>query len=381
MANGFDKIINESFSKYLTKNGVSTSALNGIYGKQTSKKLNESKLIENGMGNFNYCEKVGELDESLLNEAVPRDLMSKIQNTRRYRGHDRYIDPIDYESANMQEITAADVMRMKKSGEDLSNIYVLGDDGNLIELDWSGHPMEYGSTGIPRANQSLKKTLSNAVKIYKGNIDTFSRAQPDKYAERNADPERRSANRELGKNRISRYDKERIKEFRQGLEGPGEEIAAIKKEYEDGDISRKEMEARIDRLKNDRRLSPYNIDAYNRIKQDRADARYYDSNKASRKNVDAYEDAKYNIERAKYKLKDSEEELSKAQAGEGAGNQRIIDLKRKIATLKRDLEYYEKELAENPAQKELDKLQSNINKATQDITNNQEIIDKLLHRK
>lgn len=319
---------------------------------------------------------------SRLNEAVPRDLMDKIKNTRRYRGHDKYTDPVDYASANMQEITAADVMKMKKAGEDLSDIYVLNDDGHLIELDRNGHPNEYGSTYYERANQSLSKTLSNAEKIYKGNIDYFSRTQPDKYAERTSDKYRREMNRKLGKERLSKWDKNDIEEFRSRLSGPAKEIAAVKKEYEDGDISRKEMESRIAKLKDkykDGDISYY-AKEYSRIKDDRADARYYDSNKASRKNVDAYEKAKHNLKWAQYRLKDNEEKLSKAQAGEGSGNQRIIDLKRKIASLKRDLEYYEKELAENPAQKELDELQRYITKAAQDITNNQAVIDKLLRR-
>ena len=332
--------------------------------------------------NLKYFIITNNLKEEALNEAVPRDLMSKIQNTYRYRTGKmrRTTDPLDYASADMQEITAADVMRMKKNGEDLNDIYVLNDDGNLIELDRYGHPVESGSTGYTRANQSLKKTLENAVKIYKGNIDYFSRTQPDKYAERTSDSERRYANRQLGNERLDKWNKEKIADFRQGLEGPSKEIAAIKKEYDDGDISRKEMEARIADLKNNRRLSQYAVDTYNTIKQDRADARYYDSNKASRRNIDAYEKAKNNLEWAQYKLKDNEEKLVKAQAGEGRGSQRIVDLKRKIASLKRDLEYYEKELAEDPAQKELDELQSYITKATQEINNNQAVIDKLLRK-
>ncbi len=326
-----------------------------------------------------------ESTDKTLDEAVPRDLMGRIKNTRRYKSGQRYgygNDSIDYESANMQEITAADVMKMKKRGEDLSDIYVLSDDGNLIELDTEGHPRDSGSTYFERANQSLKKTLENAVKIYKGKIGYFSETQPDKWAERASDADRRRANKKLGNERPSRWDKDGIEEFRQRLEGPAKEISAIRKEYEDGDISRKEMEARIAELKDgykNRDISYY-ADRYNRIKQDRADARYYDSNKASRKNMDAYEEAKNDLDWAKYKLKDNEEKLAKAQAGEGYGNRRVSELKRMIATLKYDLQRFEQELAENPAQKELANLQTNIDEATQKIKNNQAIIDKLLHR-
>lgn len=321
--------------------------------------------------------------DKTLDEAVPRDLMGKIKNTSRYKSGRRYnTDSMDYDSADMQEITAADVMKMKKRGEDLSDIYVLSDDGDLIELNRDGHPIEYGSTGWHRANQSLKKTLENAVKIYKGKIDYFSNTQPDKWEERASDFDRRMANIELGNKRPSRWDKNDIKGFRQRLEGPTKEISAIRKEYEDGDISRKEMESRIAKLKDEykNRDISYYADEYNRIKQDKADARYYDSNKAARRNMDAYEEAKSDLKWAKNELKNNEERLAKAQAGEGYGNQRVADLKRKIATLKRDLQYYEQELAENPAQKELTKLQTGIDNATQKIKDNQAIIDKLLRR-
>ena len=348
---------------------------NGVSGRKES----DDVIV---ISDFLNVGDINSLSESIkkLDEAVPRDLMSKIKDTRRYNSRQRYgygDDSIDYNSADMQEITAADVMKMKKEGEDLSDIYVLSDDGDLIELNRDGHPIESGSTGWHRANQSLKKTLENAVKIYKGKIDYFSNTQPDKWAERTSDTGRRWANKKLGNERLNDWEEKQIKEFRRHLDGPTEEISAIRKEYEDGDISRKEMEARIAKLKDE---YEYQTVTYNEVKNRRADARYYDSNKAARKDMDAYKEAKSDLKWAKYKLKDNEEKLAKAQTGDGYGNQRVIDLKRKIATLKRDLEYYEKELAENPAQKELANLQTNIDKAAQEINDNQAIIDRLLRR-
>lgn len=428
MANGFEKIINESFSKYfenknieVPKRKINESWVTDTWEKQenplgfaksyhfsvkilghpsydettykfTGRKEDIERAINDGcFYSANECSDdvadlliaKNNLKGEALNEAVPRDLMRKIKNTRRYKAGRRYnSDTLDYASADMQEITADDVMRMKKAGEDLSDIYVLNDDGDLIELNRDGHPIESGSTYFERANQSLSKTLSNAVKIYKGNIDYFSQTQPDKFAERTSDEWRREANRKLGNVRPDSWDRNSIEEFRQRLEGPTKQIAAIKKEYEDGDISRKEMEARIEKVKKvykDDDLSYY-ADRYNSLKQDRADARYYDSNNASRKNMDAYEEAKNNLEYAQWKLEDNEKRLAKAQAGEGRGNQRISELKRKIADLKRNLAYYEKELAEDPEQKELKELQTGIDNATQEINDNQAVINKLLRR-
>ena len=315
-----------------------------------------------------------------LDEAVPRDLMKSIKYTSKYRRNQGYDDSLDYASADMKEITAEDVMKMKKNGEDLSDIYVLSDSG-LTQLDKDGHPSEWGSTYVGRANQSLNKTLSNATKIYKGKIDYFSNTQPDKYAERVGDEDtdwygKREHNKRLGKGRSGNKGKD----FRKAFEKAGTEIKKLRKAYEDGDISRNEMESKIADLKAQREYKSYDANSYNRSKQMRADARYYDSNKAARKNVDAYEEAKDALDWAKYKLEDNKEKLVKAQAGTGAGNKRVADLKKKIASLQRDLAYYEKELASDPVQQELDDLQEYIDKATQEIDDNQKVIDKLLRR-
>lgn len=294
------------------------------------------------------------LDESKLDEAVPRDLMSKIQDTDKYRQYqlDKYSDnpnirdnhePLDYQSANMEEITSKDVLQMKRDGNDLSNIYILDSNDNLIELDKDGHPLKGGSTGRPRANQSLKKTLSDAKKIYIGKIDYVSKTQPDKWAERTSDTSRRGANLELGSKHSNNNWKSN---FYNDLEKYGKEINRLKKAYEEGNISKKYMEKKISELKRDRdRGGSWDEYMYSLTKDGRAFDRYYDSNIASRENTDAYEEAKV-----------------------------AINLSNRI------IEYCERELAKNSSKEKAKELKREINIEKQRIKDNQAIIDKLLRR-
>ena len=289
-----------------------------------------------------------------LDEAVPRDLMSKIQDTDKYRQYqlDKYSDnpnirdnhePLDYQSANMEEITSKDVLQMKKDGNDLSNIYILDSNDNLIELDKDGYPLKGGSTGRPRANQSLNKTLSDAKKIYIGKIDYVSKTQPDKWAERTSDTSRRGSNLELGSKHSNNNWKSN---FYNDLEKYGKEINRLKKAYEKGNISKKYMEKKISELKRDRdRGGSWDEYMYSLTKDGRAFDRYYDSNIASRENTDAYEEAKV-----------------------------AINLSNRI------IEYCERELAKNSSKEKAKELKREINIEKQRIKDNQAVIDKLLHR-
>ena len=264
MANGFEKIINESFSKYFEKKNIEVPKRKineswvidtwGQSGWDTEGEdspqyvadtynLNVEKLktrgdeitfkfsgrredIERAIndGYFysgNECSDdvadliaSNNLKEEALNEAAPRDLINGIKHTMHgYRNSgdrrlgwssdDRAItvdDQLDYENADMEEITPQDVLRMKKNGEDLSDIYVLDDKGYLVKLDATGRADDEGSNwltsrGNRRNNQSLKTTLANANKIYKGKISTVRETQPEKWQSRTSDPDERWLNK------------------------------------------------------------------------------------------------------------------------------------------------------------------------------------------
>ena len=155
------------------------------------------------------------INESRLDEAAPRDLIKGIKNTMhgyRNSGNTRVNwsddgraatvdDQLDYENADMEEITPQDVLRMKKNGEDLSDIYVLDDKVYLVKLDATGRADDEGSDwltsrGNRRNNQSLKTTLANANKIYKGKISTVRETQPEKWQSRTSDPDERRLNKD-----------------------------------------------------------------------------------------------------------------------------------------------------------------------------------------
>lgn len=334
-----------------------------------------------------------------LDEAVPKDLMSRIKDTDGYSlrgrsGYDwekqerTYPYDLDYANADSQEITAQDVMRMKRRGEDLSDIWVLvagpkmwsGAEGRdqLVRLDKLGNPDLDFSTDNPRANQALKTTLNKAKKIYKGDIRNVSDSQPEKWTDRMSDPDRRAANAELGHKRPRWNDP---KDFHRNTERHNQEIAKAKRDYKNGDISRKEMEQRIASAK-ELRFSPWDARALNDFKRFRANARYYDSNKTNK--LGDLKDAKRELEYAQDRLETNKADLERAKAGSGSEtnyvNAKIQELKKKMASLQAELDRYEQRLADNPQQKDIDDAQRGIDNATANIARNQEIINTLLRR-
>lgn len=345
------------------------------------------------------AESLEEDDPKELDEAVPKDLMSRIKDTNGYplrgrTGYDwekqerTYPYDLDYANADSQEITARDVMRMKREGEDLSDIWVLipgpkmwsGREGKdqLIRLDRLGNPDMDFSTDSPRVNQALKTTLNKAKKIYKGDIRNVSETQPEKWAERTSDGNRRMSNKRLGHYR-DRFDDH--KDFHRRAERHNQEIAKARKEYENGDISRKEMEQRIASAK-ENRYSKYDARDLNNYKQNQADARYYDSNATNK--VPEFKGVKRDLVDAKDSLAREQRTLEKAKAGAGYENSfvttQIEEIKKKMAYLQAELERYERRLADDPQQKDIDDAQRRIDNTNQLIAQNQATIDKLLRR-
>lgn len=336
-----------------------------------------------------------------LDEAVPKDLMNRIKDTDGYSlrgrtGYDwekqehTYPYDLDYANAESQEITAQDVMHMKRKGEDLSDIWVLipgpkmwnGNQGKdqLIKLDRLGNPDLDFSTDSPRVNQALKTTLNKAKKIYKGDIRNVSETQPEKWTERTSDTDRRELNRILGHYRDRFGDH---KDFHRRAERHNQEIAKARKEYENGDISRKEMEQRIASAKEARYRSKYDARSFNGYRQDQADARYYDSNATNK--VPEFKRVKRDLVDAKNDLVRDQRALEKAKAGAGYENSyvttKVEELRKKLASLQAELERYEQKLADNPQQKDIDDAQRRIDNTNQVIAQNQSTIDKLLRRK
>lgn len=402
MANGYTKRINEGFSKYINK---------------LNEEVDEDNLdIES--------------TDKTLDEAVPRDLMQQIRNTRDFRDSQSYrrspwqgrdpdfgyirgnIDHIpDYQNSEPEELTADEVLRMKKNGEDLSDIYILNDYGRMIKLDREGHPDSSGSsTQAFRSNQALKTTLKDAIKIYKGNIRQFKDTQPEKFVSRVGDPSgeikaysshsdiksNRQANFDLGANRFEKdWQHKGAREYKKDIKRYQDEINKIKTLYQDGDISRKEMESR---LENARRwkpsLSSYDAEKWSDIKAERAQDRYNASN--STNNVLRYKELKDTLFDASYDLKKSQDKLDKVKSGEASGwgygdnayykgrvrdtQSKIDELQRQIESLKRNLEEYNQKLAEYPESEDIAQFEGEVAEAKARVDANQAEINKLLRR-
>ena len=188
------------------------------------KQINESfERLHKNVLEEDKSKKLKEVNTSRksLDEALPKNLMNQIKQTRSARYNNSYNggfntgDAItsngmstgisDYDKATYKEISDDEVMAMKKAGSDLSNVYILkkgyGDDYHMIKLDRDGRPDDRGSTTHPRLNQSLKKSLEGADKIYVAKIPDLMQSDPEKARTRLSNPEVRKSNYNLGHNR------------------------------------------------------------------------------------------------------------------------------------------------------------------------------------
>ena len=372
------------------------------------------KQLNEGLEKTHNIRKV----DSKLDEALPKDLMKEIRRADSRGSYNRatnfnrsenIFDPQkigwsgetranvqDFANASAKEITAGQVKAMKKAGQDLSNVYIMTDYG-MIQLDQDGHPYKSGSSGyIERKNQSLNKSLEDAKKIYLADIKDLYQTNPEKAMSRMGDVNIRKANLSLGHDRPRAYDSSRrnseyVKKL-QNRAGNSKEIAAIKAEYEAGDISRKEMEKRISDIQNSYLSTPdeYDVDDYNYIRKKNASDRYTASKQTLQKPFRDLEDARSAISSATYRLNTAKKNLADAQRGEAEGrytSSEYVEAKREIENLKRQIEYAQKQLQrwqskiDNGLQSaEVKKFEDEIASNQADINNAQAKIDRLLRR-
>ena len=352
-----------------------------------------------------------------LDETLPKDLMKKIQRTKAYKGYggrngdqSRQIYDIydydtesrrkvtgvkDYQNATATELNAADVLAMKKAGEDLSSIYVIDDMGNMINLDRDGHPLQTGSTYSPRANQSLKKTLEDAVKIYRADIKDLMDTDPEKAQARFADPDLRGANMELGHNRPRSYERGRrdsyYAERQRELSKLKPQIDAIKAEFEEGDISRKEMERKIADLKRRVGDTSWAASDYQKVRNKNANNRYKASEKALKEPFDKLEDARQELYYSKNDLARSQRELDSVKTGDTSkaswgdnylyAKKKVDELTAQIASLQKDLERYQSQIDNGAYDKQVKELEDKIASEQARIQKAQSEIDTILRRK
>lgn len=359
--------------------------------------------------------------DSRLSEAMPRELMPQIKKTDAYsrwntsdnRGYGRIVQDWqgnqltgikDFEGASYEEITPADVLAMRKRGEDLSNIYTLTKGGKLLKLNTAGQPDQGNSTADARANQSLKTTLSNASKIYKIDLKDLLDSNPEKAHARLGDfedgeeaEERRAANLNLGHNRpkaswdASRRNSDYVKKI-QNRAGNSKEIAAIRAEYEAGDISRKEMEKRISDIRNSWRNNPseYDVREYNKLRNKNAEARYITSKQTLQKPFKDLDSARHDLYNAKNELAHSKNQLDRVKSSDISKNtwgsdylrakEKVDELTRKIAGLQKDLEYYQNQIDNGAQAADIKKYEDSIAAEQAIIDKSQAQIDRLLRR-
>lgn len=227
-------------------------------------------------------------------------------------------------------------------------------------------------------------------------VKDFLDSQPEKAHSRLDDPELRRANKKLGKSRgnISDWgweDRE-AKDYITARQDIRKEIADVKAQYEEGNISRKEMERRIQEIKS---YHSYSIDnygkSYQKVRNAKADSRYKASEKSLQtpfRNLQSY---RSELEDARDELSQAENDLRKAKNGAGAKEytsygsyaeaaQEAEKLRKQIADLQAKLAKYEDKINSGLQARDIAKYEAEIERQQANINNAQNKIDTLLRR-
>lgn len=340
------------------------------------------------------------VDESLeeskkLDEKIPKDLSKSMRRDFKNQGYGYRSNSsrfnrdssvgvngvVDYENSTYQEVDADTIKQMKKNGEDLSNVYVVKN-GEHIKLDADGHPTwkSADARGL-RSNQSLNKTLSDADKIYIADEKFVKDTQPEKFAQRHQDQEERNNNMNLGAYRYDDDDEKRYRKYMYRNDHKSKKaIERAKQDYEDGDISRKEMERII--ANNKPEIDTYSGRNYQEIRNRKSDAINYAANKSASAKVSEYKELKRSIPYAQRVLTRAKNDLDSFVNGGDTDswtdygyNKRNADrYKEKIADLERQLEFarnqlksYEDKLTNDAYGAEVSRLEDSIAKANDDL--------------
>lgn len=340
------------------------------------------------------------VDESLkeskkLDEKIPKDLSKSMRRDFKnkkygYRpdssrfnrdstvGRDKVVD---YENSTYQEVDADTIKQMKKNGEDLSNVYVVKN-GEHIKLNRDGSPtwQSADARGL-RSNQSLKKTLQDADKIYISDEKFVRDTQPEKFAQRHQDQEERDNNMNLGAYRSDDDDEKRYRKYMYRNDHKSKKaIERAKQDYEDGDISRKEMERII--ANNQPKIDTWSGKNYQEIRNRKSDAINYAANKSASAKVSEYKELKRSIPEAERAISRAKDDIEKFNTGQSTHSwsdydynkrsadmyrKEIEDLERKLEFAKKQLQSYESKLTSDAKDSELKALEDKLSQAKDDL--------------
>ena len=148
-----------------------------------------------------------------------------------------------------------------------------------------------GKNASVRSNAGLKSLINQARKIYRYDFKTAKDTHPERFS---GDEDEREANlyqghmrKDDGRVRWHYGDKDRYFRDKSKM---GSDIQAARAAFDAGDISRKEMEQRIEKAKADKRDMSWLGKGAQRDLNQRADDRYYAANKKLRAPIEKLND-------------------------------------------------------------------------------------------
>lgn len=340
------------------------------------------------------------LDESDLDEAIPRDLAKSYRQASNY--HRGRYDNYDLQNANYTEITPEDAYKQIKAGN-AKDIRLLVD-GQLITLRDNGYgDLENRTRYISRDKQYIKKNgdairdtahlpikhmLSVADKIY---LTDENRVERD-----SALRDERSKNIEspnyAGKGDLdydySNYLNKSGRKFNSyyyDFEEAQKRIDQLTAQLKNGAISREDYDQEVSRIKNGWSYSN-GIRKQREFKDKRARARYGRSEIDLQAPFVSYNNLKSKLSRTEYSVNKAQEKINRIKSNGNDQNQRYkaylasyeADLDRlldKIANMKMKLRY-----ADEDDEEALADANDELNQATDEFNKTQLELDKLLRK-
>jgi hypothetical protein len=343
------------------------------------------------------------LDESDLDEAIPRDLAKSYRYANNY--HRGRYDNYDLQNANYTEITPEDAYKQIKAGN-AKDIRLLVD-GQLITLRDNGYgDLENRNKYINRDKQYIKKNgdvirdtahlpikhmLSVANKIYltdenKVEKDPILKDERSKNIESPNFVNRRD-NPDLDYNYANYLNKpERaFNSYYSDFEDAKKRIDQLGIQLKNGDISKEDYDQLVSRIKNG--WSYRNgLQKQREYKNRRARARYGRSEMDLQAPFVSYDNLKHKLSRTEYDVNSAQEKINKIKSNGSYQNQRykanlasyeadLENLLLKIANMKMKLRY-----ANEDDEEALADANDELNKATDEFNKTQSELDKLLRK-
>lgn len=375
----------------------------------------ELRVMSEEQAGWNWSETIYSDDFGKLEEKLPADLARAYNRDDIYKNRSAYLGDTDYEKAEYKEITPEEAIELKKQGRiaDIRAI-VNGDlvrynsDGKSIantEVRWDDRYTTRTGTAVDNTRKMpFNYIMQIADKIYvtdeatsKIDTDKLKRrdeigdysftggANPDSYwgSSQYGDIVKATGAENTGRHLVGyntkgyKYKKylDYAKEYKQRL-------AKLQAQYDAGDISRNEYEARKTSLQ--RNYDDYMQDAYankpTRNPNSPLTVAY------SQRNLNKYKALKYTIQQSLQDIERENNKLQNLKTNSVNSSQyeyernKLAKLRDQLKSIQSEIEYFENKLSDDSIAKDTKETEAELDRLTKRQADAQKQLDDLLKR-